>query len=81
VCPGPYNGNYYNTGGCLVGLAPVGNHSWEPFKTTFTAAGVSTVTVYINQQSTTFSSVLANLVVTLIQERVMLLFCVTFFFR
>ena len=81
VCPGPYNGNYYNTGGCLVGLAPVGNHSWEPFKTTFTAAGVSTVTVYINQQSTTFSSVLANLFVTLIQERVMLLFCVTFFFR
>ena len=70
VCPGPHNGDYYNTGGCLVGLAPVGNYSWEPFKTTFTAAaGVSTVTVYINQQSTTFSSVVAGLMITLIQER------------
>jgi hypothetical protein len=70
VCPGPYNGDYYNTGGCLVGLAPVGNYSWEPFKTTFTAAaGVSMVTVYINQQSTTFSSVVAGLMITVIQER------------
>jgi hypothetical protein len=61
VCPGPYNGDYYNTGGCLVGLAPVGKDAWEPFKATFTATGVSTVTVYINQESTTFSSVVAEL--------------------
>jgi hypothetical protein len=69
VCPGPYNGNYYNTGGCLVGLAPNGKDAWEPFKSTFTATGVRTVTVYINQQSTTFSSVISGLRVTLLQER------------
>jgi hypothetical protein len=63
VCPGPYNGDYYNTGGCLVGLAPVGKDAWEPFKATFTATGVSTVTVYINQESTTYSSVVADVTV------------------
>ena len=61
MCPGSYNGDYYNTGGCLVGLAPNGKDAWEPFKTTFTATDVSTVTVYINQESTTFSSVVADL--------------------
>ena len=70
VCPGPYNGDFYNTVGCLVGLAPVGNYSWEPFKTTFTAAaGVSMVTVYINQESTTYSSVVNGLHIKLLQER------------
>jgi hypothetical protein len=67
VCPGSYNGDYYNTGGCLVGLAPNGKDAWEPFKTTFTATS-STVTVYINQESTTYSSVVDNLRIKLLQE-------------
>ena len=67
VCPGPYNGDYYNTGGCLVGLAPVGNYSWEPFTATFTATS-STSTVYINQESTTYSSVVYSLRIKLVQE-------------
>jgi hypothetical protein len=68
VCPGPYNGDYYNTGGCLVGLTPVGKDAWEPFNATFTATGVSTVTVYINQESTTFSSIVADPNVALLHE-------------
>ena len=60
VCPGPYNSDYYNTGGCLVGLAPNGKDAWEPFQATFTT-GVGTVTVYINQESTKFSSVVSDL--------------------
>ena len=60
MCPGPYNGDYFNKGGCLVGLASSGKDAWEPFKTTF-AADVNMVTVYINQESTTYSSVVADL--------------------
>jgi hypothetical protein len=67
ICPGKYTGDYYNTGGCYVGLAPAGANGWEPFKATFTAR-VSRYTVYINQQSTSFSSIVNNLTVVLIQE-------------
>ena len=81
VCPGPYNGDYFNTGGCLVGLAPVGKDAWEPFKATFTATGVSTVTVYINQESTTYSAIVNGLHIVLVQEcvtkAISLLVCVT----
>ena len=67
ICPGKYTGDYYNTGGCNVGLAPSGANAWETFKATFTAR-VSRYTVYINQQSTSFSSIVNNLTVVLIQE-------------
>jgi hypothetical protein len=61
VCPGPYNGDYYTTGGCFVGLAPAGKDAWEPFETTFSVTSVSSVTVYINHKSPMYSSVVANL--------------------
>ena len=53
-------GDYYNTGGCYVGLAPLGVNAWEPFNATFTPP-VSLITVYINQQSTSFSSIVSSL--------------------
>ena len=49
VCPGPYNGDYYNTGGCYGGVASVGNYSWEPFSFYFSPTG-GQATVYINQE-------------------------------
>jgi len=68
VCPGSYNGDYYNTGGCLVGVAPVGKDAWEAFNATFTPTS-TVATVYINQESTTFSSVIDGLRITLLHER------------
>ena len=43
-------GDYYNTGGCYVGLAPLSKKAsaWEPFNVTF-APAETVVTVYINQ--------------------------------
>ncbi len=74
VCPGPYNGDYYNAGGCVVGLAPSGKDAWEPFSATFTATGTA-ATLYINQESTTYSSVVADVKVKLLQESTSRLVC------
>jgi hypothetical protein len=70
VCPGPYNGDYYTTGGCYVGIAPspTSKDAWEPFEATFTTA-VDIVTVYINQESTTYSSIVNAVRIFLLQER------------
>ena len=70
VCPGPYNGDYYTTGGCYVGIAPspTSKDAWEPFEATFTTA-VDVVTVYINQESTTYSSIVNAVRIFLLKER------------
>ena len=48
VCPGAYSAQFYNEGGCYVGLAPQGNGSWEVLSASFTPT-VTTVTVYVAQ--------------------------------
>ena len=55
---------YRTTGGCYVGLAPLGQNAsaWEPFSATF-APSESVVTVYINQEGTAFPSVVRGLTV------------------
>ena len=68
VCPGPHNGDYYNTGGCYGGVASVGNYSWEPFSFFFSST-TGLATVYINQESTEFSSVVNGLRIKLLHER------------
>ena len=56
--------DYYTTGGCYVGLAPLGPNAnaWEPFNATF-APSESVVTVYINQEGTAYPSVVSGLTV------------------
>ncbi len=56
--------DYYTTGGCYVGVAPLGQsaNAWEPFDATF-APSDSVVTVYINQEGTTHPSVVSGLAV------------------
>ncbi len=56
--------DYYTTGDCYVGLAPLGQNAdaWEPFDATF-APSDSVVTVYINQEGTTYPAVVRGLAV------------------
>jgi hypothetical protein len=56
--------DYYTTGGCYVGVAPLGQsaNTWEPFDATF-APSESVVTVYINQEGTTHPAVMNGLAV------------------
>jgi hypothetical protein len=56
--------DYYTTGGCYVGVAPLGQsaNAWEPFDATF-APSESVVTVYINQEGTTHPAVVRGLAV------------------
>ena len=54
--------DYYNAGGCLVGLAPLGQSAWEPLGATFAPPG-SVVTVYINQEGATYNTVVHGLTV------------------
>ena len=54
--------DYYTTGGCYVGLAPLGQSAWEPLGATFAPPG-SVVTVYINQEGATYSTVVHGLTV------------------
>ncbi len=56
--------DYRTTGGCYVGLAPLGQstNAWEPFDATF-APSESVVTVYINQEGTTHPAVVNGLAV------------------
>jgi hypothetical protein len=56
--------DYHTTGGCYVGLAPLGQNAdaWEPFDATF-APSESIVTVYINQEGTAFPAVVRGLAV------------------
>ncbi len=56
--------DYHTTGGCYVGLAPLGQNTnaWEPFDATF-APSESVVTVYINQEGTTHPAVVNGLAV------------------
>ncbi len=56
--------DYYTTGGCYVGVAPLGQNTnaWEPFDATF-APSESVVTVYINQEGTTHPAVVNGLAV------------------
>ncbi len=57
-------GDYYNTGGCYVGLAPLSKKAdaWEPFNATFAPAEI-VVTVYVNQEGRDYSSVVYDLTV------------------
>ena len=55
ICPGGYDALFYKTGGCYVGEAPSGNGSWVPFSASFTPT-VATMTIYIPQESTRYSS-------------------------
>ncbi len=56
--------DYHKTGGCYVGVAPLGPsaNAWEPFDATF-APSESVVTVYINQEGTAFPAVVNGLAV------------------
>jgi hypothetical protein len=56
--------DYYTTGGCYVGVAPLGQsaNAWEPFDATF-APSDSVVTVYINQEGTAHPAVVRGLAV------------------
>ena len=56
--------DYYTTGGCYVGLAPLGQsaNAWEPFDATF-APSESIVTVYINQEGTAHPALVRGLAV------------------
>ncbi len=56
--------DYYTTGGCYVGVAPLGQsaNEWEPFDATF-APSDSVVTVYINQEGTAHPAVVRGLTV------------------
>ena len=63
ICPGGYDALFYKTGGCDVGVSPVGNGSWVPFSASFTPT-VATVTVYIPQESTRYSSWVKNFKLT-----------------
>ena len=59
VCPGKYQPTFYETGGCYVGLAPTGKDKWEQLSGTFLAKDTA-ATVYINQESTKYDSLLDN---------------------
>ncbi len=56
--------DYYTTGGCYVGVAPLGQsaNAWEPFDAMFVPSD-SVVTVYINQEGTAYPSVVRGLAV------------------
>ncbi len=56
--------DYHTTGGCYVGVTPLGQsaNAWEPFDATF-APSESVVTVYINQEGTTHPAVVNGLAV------------------
>ncbi len=56
--------HYRTTGGCYVGVAPLGQsaNAWEPFYATF-ATSESVVTVYINQKGTAHPAVVRGLAV------------------
>ncbi len=59
-----YAAEYRTTGGCYVGVAPLGQsaNTWEPFDATF-APSDSVITVYINQEGTTHPAVVSGLAV------------------
>ena len=67
VCPGKYQPTFYETGGCYVGLAPKGTEKWKRFVAVFTA-DTSAATVYINQESTQYDSLLDNIQLQLLLE-------------
>ena len=62
VCPGKHY-EHFNDGGCVAAFAPKGVGVWEAFMEYFTATE-PTMTVYINQESTTFDSWSSELTVT-----------------
>ena len=65
VCPGSYDEKFYEIGGCILGLTATGTGSWEVFSTTFHPITLTgKVTVYIAQESTTWSSWVRELKVT-----------------
>ena len=66
VCPGKYQPTFYETGGCYVGLNPKGKEKWERFVAEFTA-DMSAATVYINQESTKYDSLIDNVQLHLLQ--------------
>ena len=55
VCPGKYEQQYFEIGGCYAGLAPAGKERWERLSESFVAT-TAIVTVYINQESTSYDS-------------------------
>ena len=59
VCPGKYQPTFYETGGCYVGLNPKGKEKWEQMSGAFMVTEGSS-TVYINQESTKYDSLLSN---------------------
>ena len=48
VCGGAYDAEFYNTGGCMVGVRGTTKGSWAPFSAYFLASS-GVVTVYIPQ--------------------------------
>ena len=53
-------GNFYEDGGCVVGLSPKGAGAWEPFAQTFHADRADW-TIYIPQEATAYSSWVVDL--------------------
>ena len=70
VCPGKYDAEFYRAGGCYLGLHTTGKGAWEAVAATFTAT-TSRATIYVPQESTTYSSWARNLQISIVQERLL----------
>ena len=66
VCPGAYQADFYNVGGCYVGLSPSssGVNKWEAFVGYFSSTEPA-VTVYVAQESSKYSSWLKDVRVSI----------------